>query len=224
MPSFFAALPLSSGEFAWAKLKCVVRIVITFWAWLALFTAAISLVFRIGTPWKVLFATLQNHFGTYHAAAILVLTPLGMFALAAAAATCIVWVNLLGRGRGIFGHATLGVLCALVLISPLLSRHPERISQLVETIPDLLLVLALAKVTALVWLGYLVSGRRLYSVVRVAWICGSWVAAVAGASAICLRGFSHLTDTLAIVCGVIVMMPVLGILGAPLALQLNRCR
>ena len=225
MPSFFAALPSSTGDLAWAKLMCAARGIVILWGFLALAAAALSLVFGIRTPWVALFTSLQQQWGAYQAAAILALAPLCAMTLAVAGGVSFAWVSLLGRGWKITS-ATVTVACCLSVLAPgWLNRHPAALAQLSHAVPAALAVLAAVKIAALVWLTYLVWARGLYCVARLSWIAGCWIAAVTIASAFCLRYFGHhSTGDSTLVCGLIVTAPVLGILGAPLALQLNRCR
>ncbi len=229
MPPFFAALPLSTGDFAWAKLKCAARRIVTLWGWFALFTSALFVVVGLlstkRTPWMAQFASMQHRFGAYHAAAFLVLVPLSLVALTVVAGACIIWVGLLGRGGKHFVPVSMLIGCTLFIAFAALDLHPTWRAPLVHAVPPILRVLAAAKIGLLVWLSYLVWARGHYSNARLASIVGAWVAVVAIASALCmhyLRGQS--TDIVSLLCGLIVALPVLGILAAPLALQLNRCR
>ncbi len=229
MPPFFAALPLSTGDFAWAKLKCAVRRIVTLWGWFALFTSALFVVAGLlstkRAPWVAQFASMQHRFGAYHAAAFLTLALLGLVAVTVVAGACIIWVGLLGRGGKYFVPVSGLIGCTLFIAFAALDLHPAWRAPLVHAVPAVLRVLATVKIGLLVWLSHLVWARGHYSVARLSSIVGAWVAVVAVVSALCLHYLGgRSSDITSLLCDLIVVLPVLGILAAPLALQLNRCR
>jgi len=79
--------------------------------------------------------------------------------------------------------------------------------------------------SALVMLIHRVGSRQLYPWRRIAWISGLWLAAIAAGRALYWRYVPDgIVSTTTVLFGLIVLVPVLGIMAAPMALHWNRCR
>lgn len=226
MPSFFAALPLSSGDFAWAKMRAAARSV-------ALMCAAIGALVALGAAlidgsWPgALAAALRARYGAVEGT-VLFAAAAGMLPLVAIAATMnTVWFALADR-RAIwraFNAVLIAIVFGWLASVQWMQRHPDWPLRAAEALPAILIALAAAKLIALGALTHRVATRRLYPSRRIGVIGGAWLAAVLAGFAVCIR-YVPGTDAHALtaVAAFVVLVPVLGVMGAPLALQLNRVR
>jgi hypothetical protein len=226
MPSFFAALPLSSGDFAWAKMRAAARSV-------ALMCAAIGALVALGAAlvegsWPAAFAAaLRARYGAVEGT-VLFAAVAGALPLVAIAGTMnTVWFALADR-RTVW-QAFNAVLMAIVLgwvpAAQWMQRHPHWPLRAAETLPEIMAALAAVKLVALAVLIHRVGMRRLYPWPRIGLIGSAWLAAIVAACGICVRYVPSAEEhLLTAISALIVLAPVLGIMGAPLALQLNRCR
>ncbi|MEJ1962350.1 MAG: hypothetical protein WDO56_12730 [Gammaproteobacteria bacterium] len=225
MPAFFAALPMSTGDFVWAKFK--VLSVNMGWACvvvLLLCASSVHLGHLLDTPggWA---SSLQQKHGALIGGALLALPPVLMVLLAlssAAASMCMVlpgsgwnWINVTyAIVFGLFGVAA----AEIARRWGVQGGAPALLGIAVR-------VMAIVKLCALASLLYYVGSRRLLSWPRLAGITAFWLLTAAACLA-ALMGyvpdgiFTATTETAI----AILIAPILGIVGAPLALQLNRCR
>jgi len=224
MPSFFAALPLTTGDFAWAKLRLAARA--SFWlvGLIVLFSLPIALLFGQLGLWVVVFDALRAQYGSVEAVLRLTLVPLSLAAFMAACSASVVWTALFGRGWKLMSVVVTLLGSSVFVWAGWRPYHPEWFEWLSASAGALLPWAVVLKVGALAWLAHLVGTRyRHYSRSRVVWIVAIWLVAVVAAWAAAMHLFPHLRAS-TILFTSIVAMPVLGILAAPLALQLNRTR
>jgi hypothetical protein len=225
MPAFFAALPLPTGDFAWAKVKTAARNM----AWLCalVFTAAIAIVLlsNLRDAWAASFALLSHKHGSFEAGVLLASLPLTLALLTITGTANLVWLALIGRfWRLVSSSATLIVIGAL-LLSGWIVRNTDQFMRVISGINTVLPALAAFKLGTLAVLIQRVATLRLYPISRILWISGSWITAIAVMFTLYWRWAQP--DTVNIPTALftlIVLTPVLGILAAPLALQWNRSR
>ena len=223
MPSFFAALPLSTGDFAWAKLRLAARASISLVGLIVLFTIPIAVLFRQLGLWAAAFEALRDQYGSVETVLRMTLVPVSLAGFMAACAANVVWTALFGRGWKLMSVAV-ALLGSGVLVWATWSRfHPEWFAGLTTAARALLPWVAALKIVALAWLAHRVAARGHYGAARVVSIVGVWFGAVLAAWAVGMRLLPNATASTVLFTS-IVAMPVLGILGAPLALQLNRTR
>lgn len=225
MPSFFAALPLSTGDFAWAKMKTAMRSML--WLCVLVFVAAGAIAAIMGTTdsWAAMFETLRNRHGLLAATALIGLIPLSIAIFTLAGTANVVWIALIGRGWRIGVTVVTVVASGALLASGWSSAHPGQLLSIVRTLTDILPLLAAAKLAAVALLVYRVGSMQLYPWPRILFIVCSWIGAVAGLFA--LYWFftpPGLASARVVLFTLILLMPVLGILAAPLALHWNRSR
>jgi hypothetical protein len=234
MPSFFAALPMTTGDFAWAKLAMAARRM----ALLAvcLLAASASLLalaawatsaepWATSAPWHVGFAGLVERHGALEVT-VLAAGGVGAFLTLSGAATAnLVWVGLFGRGWTIASTVLTIVVAGVILAAPWLAANPAALARVNAALPAAFAALAILKVAALVLLAYVVGTRRLYPWVRLGGIALAWTGAVGVCSLVVLRYAPEgMIETRTLLAALVVLLPVLGLVAAPLALQVNRCR
>jgi hypothetical protein len=219
--SFFAALPLRADDFVWAKFKAGLANMIWVIAISLALAVVIAHVSALTDRWEAQYTAWTEAYGTA-VALVRVVLPLAMLVLFMLSLTVsVMWIGLRGRGWTIaFGIINFVVVVGLLASLALSRRYPGLIS---EWLPETLWVVAALKICGLVVLLLRVQSRHLLSRGRVATILGFWsatVAAIFGFCAICLpEGAVGLLPAL---CLGLVLAPVLGTVGAPLAMARNR--
>ncbi|HEX5420897.1 MAG TPA: hypothetical protein VFY39_12930 [Gammaproteobacteria bacterium] len=227
MPSFFAALPLSSGDFAWAKMRAAARSV-------ALMCAIVSMLVALGAglidgTWPAaLAAALRERYGALEGTTLLALAAgaLPLFAISGTMNT--IWIALADR-RAVsytFNALLIAIVLGFMYSVPWMQRHAADMPLRAASVPpEMVGALAALKLIALAVLIHRVAVRRLYPWPRIGLIGGVWLGAIAAMFAVCVRYVpgteEHLLTTIATLVD---LAPVLGVMGAPLALQMNRCR
>lgn len=223
MPAFFAALPLSTGDFAWAKLRTAARSTIAFTVLIVLFLIPLTFAFRQQGLWAAVFDVLRDRHGLLEAVLRVTLAPTVLALFFAACSASVVWTALFGRGWRLMSVAVTVLGCALIMWTTGAQSHPEWVAGFGSVLDVLAPWLAALKIGALVWLARRVASRRHYSTSRIASIVAFWAGAVFVVWGMAMR---LVPDAPAsdVLCTIIIVTPVLGILGAPLALQFNRAR
>jgi hypothetical protein len=219
--SFFAALPLGPDDFVWAKFKAGLANML----WVIVIALAVGVavaqVSGLTDRWSAQYTAWTGQHGAAEAL-LRVVIPLGVLLLFVLSLTLsVTWVGLRGRGWTI----AFGIICFIAVVTMLAAlavsrRHPGLIG---EWMPQILWALAALKICGLAWLILRVRSRRLLSHGRLATILGFWattVVGVVGFCAICLPDGA--VAPLTAVCTGLVLAPVLGIVGAPLAMARNR--
>jgi len=223
MPSFFAALPLSTGDFAWAKLRTAALGTLIFVVLVALFFIPTTLILGQGRLWVALFEVLRDQYGLFEAVLRVTLVPLGLAVFVMASGANLVWTALFGRGWKLVSIGVTVLSGALLMWTTVLRAHPEWQPWMAATLRALVPWLAIIKVGGLAWFVRRVALREHYSVSRIASIISVWTIAVLVSWGFGLRVMPDASASI-LFCTVVVAMPVLGILAAPLALQINRTR
>jgi hypothetical protein len=225
MPSFFAALPLSTGQFAWAKLLTAAKRMSFVAAAVLAAAIAVFLITGMYERWASSFAAFRAARGDLEAGAIVALGAAAFLALTAAGTANFVWIGLLGRKWKLANVVIAAVLVAGVIVPGWVASSPSRVETAVNVVRTWLPVVAGMKVAGLALLIYLVGTRTLYSWQHVALIAAAWLAAVGTCYAAYVRYLPEGVAAAGVVLSTVVLvMPVLGIVGAPLALQWNRSR
>ncbi|HEX7081484.1 MAG TPA: hypothetical protein VF329_10755 [Gammaproteobacteria bacterium] len=220
MPSFFAALPLSSGDFAWAKMRAAARSVALMCAGMTATIVLCGVLIEAAWP-AVLAAGLRERYGPLEGTTLLALAAAALPLVAIAATMNTVWLALSDR-RAVWHGVTSGLV--LIVLGwgfgvTWMQTHPA------VALPSVILTLAAVKLAALAWLIHRVGTRRLYRWSRVGTIGGVWLAAAVAVLSGCVRYVPGAGDHLVTAAAaIVVLLPVLGIMGAPLALHVNRCR
>ena len=222
MPSFFAALPLSTGQFAWLKLRTAARRM-AFIATIVL--AAAVVVFEITGMNERWLAGLRAQHGTFEAAALLAFCAAAFLGLTAVGTANVVWIALIGRSWRLANAGIAIVVIAALLLPAWIIAEPSRLQTAADVGRTLLPIAAAAKLGGLALLIYVVGSRQLYSWPRVGCIAACWLAAVTACFAVYFRYVPESVASFGVFASsVILLLPVLGIFGAPLALHSNRCR
>jgi hypothetical protein len=231
MPSFFAALPMSTGDFAWAKLRAVFATM----AWvcggvLLVCTSAAMLghLVNFSTGWL---ATLRQQHGNFTAGVMLLLPVLALVLLVLTGAANCVCMTLPGRPWSWRSWNWFGVLNAVWLLSlgygaAEIAHHWSKFGGPATMLPVAIRTIAVFKVCELAAVSYYLGTRRLQSWSRLALITAAWLATVGTSLAAAVMWFlpkgSITTPTAA--ATIVILAPVLGMIAAPLALHINRCR
>lgn len=219
--SFFAALPLRADDFVWAKFK--VGLANMLWVIGIALLVAIALAYVSGLTelWGAQYASWIQAYGGVKAFARAFL-PLAVILLFVLSITLsVMWIGLRGRGWTI----AFGVACFLIVVAMLaaLSLNRSRPGVISDWLPETLWGLAALKVVGLTVLILRTRSRHLLSQGRLATILGLWAATVAvivSFCAICLP--EGAVKPLTALCTGLVLAPVLGTVGAPLAMARNR--
>lgn len=223
MPAFFAALPLSTGDFAWAKMKTAARSTFTLVGLFVLYLLPLALLFRQLGLWEAVFELLRDQYGTLETILRLTLIPAVTALFIIAFAANVLWTALFGRGWRIMSVA-LTIPCALLFLwATMAQTHAEWSAALGSVTLTMLPWLAIVKIGALGWLAHRVASHRHYSTSRLVSILAVWGVVVLGVWGLGMRWFPG-AETVRLLCAIIVLTPVLGMLAAPLALQVNRTR
>jgi hypothetical protein len=228
MPSFFAALPMATGDFAWAKLATAARRMALLAVFLLAASASLLALAAWASsfePWRAGFAGVVARHGALEVTA-LAASGVGAFLVLSGAATAnLVWVGLFGRGWRIASIVLTIVVAGVILAAPWLAARPAALARVNAALPTAFAALAILKLAALALLAYVVGARRLYPWVRLGGIALAWTGAVGVCSLVVLRYAPEgLIETRTLLAALVVLLPVLGLVAAPLALQVNRCR
>ena len=231
MPSFFATLPMSTGDFAWAKIRTVFATM----AWccggvllVCVSAAMLGHLVDFSAGW---IAALRQQHGDFTAGVMLLLLALTLTLLVLTGATNALCMTLLGRPWSWRSWNWFGVLNAVWLLSlgcgvAEIARHWGRLGGTPAMLSVALRTIAVLKVCELVALSYYLGTRRLQSWSRLALIAAAWVATVGTSLATAIMWFlpGGSMATLTAAATIIIFAPVLGTVAAPLALHMNRCR
>ena len=222
MPAFFAALPLSTGDFVWAKITTAMTRVL----WLSVITllACGWVVVRAGMLDGSSVALRQVH-GDFIAMTVL-LIPLAACVLFLLAGTAnLMCLSLEGRfwGRTNLIHFSRYLLLAIAAAA--VGRYWAQNHVPPPGLGDAIRILAVAKIAGFALIVYHVGTRGLLSWNRLATIGLFWLATVGSmlATAVWLLPADRLS-LLTGLASLLLAAPVLGTASSPLALQLNRTR
>jgi hypothetical protein len=234
MPSFFAALPMTTGDFAWAKLATAARRMALLAVYLLAASASLLGLAAWGisaepwaasAPWQAGFAGVVERHGALEVTVLAAGGVSAFLALSGAATANLVWVGLFGRGWRIASSVLTIVVAGVILAAPWLAANPAALVRVNAALPTAFAALAILKLAALALLAYVVGARRLYPWVRLGGIALAWTGAVGVCSLVVLRYAPEgLIETRTLLAALVVLLPVLGLVAAPLALQVNRCR
>lgn len=226
MPAFFAALPMSTGDFAWVKITTAVTQMLLLSVGALLICAWIAVRSGMINPsaGPMILALRQEH-GDFTALIMLLIPVISvvLFLLSATANTmCMTLAGRPWNGINAFNSSRY-VLVALATAgaSVYWTRHhvpPPGLS-------NVILLLAIAKIVALALIMFHMGTRGLFSWSRLATIGVFWLATVGSmlTTALWLVPEDRLSLP-TVVALLILAAPVLGTAMAPLALQLNRTR
>lgn len=225
MPAFFAALPMSTGDFVWVKLTSVTKKMLWFsvaavlaCGWIA--SAAGLIDFASGT----VLALRQQH-GNFIAVTLVVMPVIAFILLLLTCTTNVMSFSLGGRAfhwvNGMHFSRYLIIGLGGALVGMYWGEHrvpPPGLSEIVRA-------LAIVKILTLAWLVWRVGELRLLSWRRLATVLAFWLA-TAGTLLTTALVFppNGRISTLTLAALLIVLSPVQGTVSAPLALQLNRAR
>jgi hypothetical protein len=197
VPPFFAALPLATSDFAWAKMRAAVQR--TLWV-----SAGVVLI-------CVLVARVSGF-------ALTALPTIATVLLVLSATASSTSIMLLGRSTVVW--IAFAIICLLPLFALRIVVRPDTF---LAGLPVILPIAAAVKLGALAALIIYVSSRKLLSWGRLAIITGFW-AATAGTVGAWLTSYAPQGFILHALCAGIVIAPVLGAVAAPAALAWNRAR
>lgn len=221
MPAFFAALPLSTGQFAWLKLATAARRMLRVGIVVLVTAAGISALTGTLDSWSAPLGSLRERFGALEAGGVVVLGALVFLLMVAAATANLVWLGLIGRRW----HIVNFVIAITVVVAMVVSASIDDVVTFVAASPTVLPSLAAVKLAVLAGLAYVVGARGLYERNTIARLCACWVGAGIVAFLAYLRYAPEgAFDALAAASTLVIALPILGVLAAPLALQANRCR
>jgi hypothetical protein len=116
------------------------------------------------------------------------------------------------------------VVLGAVVLSGWIGANPQRTMQVADVLARALPFLAAVKIGTLAVLIERVRTAGLYPVQRICCLCGGWILAIACTTVLYLAYAPSATSMFNVLCGLIVFFPILGIVGAPLALHWNRSR
>jgi len=219
--SFLAALPLRADDFVWAKFKVGLANMLWVIGIALLVAIAVAYVSGLTDLWGARYESWIQAYGGMKAFARAFL-PLAVILLFVLSITLsVMWIGLRGRGWTI----AFGVACFLIVVAMLaaLSLNRSRPGVISDWLPETLWGLAALKVVGLGVLILRTRSLHLLSEGRLATILGLWAATVAvivGFCAICLP--EGAVAPLTALCTGLVLAPVLGTVGAPLAMARNR--
>ncbi len=219
MPAYLATLPLSNGDFAWAKMRAATTRMLWVSLWVVLICALITQASGFADSWMAQHAAWRAEYGIAATLALTALTPLAVVLLTLSVTGGIIWLVLSGRSRSLLPW-TFCAFCGLCLLAPHVSQ--EQADKLLHVV---LPTAALLKACGLVGLVYYVGSRRLLSWGRLAVIASFW-AGTAGTVVAWIRWNvpqGPLTPLSGLWIGVLAA-PVLGAVAAPLVLGWNRAR
>jgi hypothetical protein len=221
MPAFFAALPMSTGDFAWAKLGAASRRMTFVAAIVTATIACIAAVTGLRGSLGAMLAVLAERVGTFEASMLAAAGLAAFVALAAAVSANVVWVTLLGRRWKAVNTVIVLLAVAVLPLSVWINTAPNVLAVASAALP----IAAGVKLGGLALLMRRVQSLGLYERSRILAIGAGWTAVVAAGFAAYLRyapdgGIGAVT----VLSGLVVLVPVLGIVAAPLALRANRAR
>jgi hypothetical protein len=222
MPAFFAALPFESGDFAWTKIRGAATSMLWVSAGILLICVAIAWVCGYGGPWSSSFAAWRAQYGVLASVALAALPVVALIMGVLAATASVMWMVLLGRYWNWIFVIACFVFTAVVVTLPILATRPGIGA---NVLPGIANVVAALKVFGLAWLIYYVGSRRLLSWARLGVMAAFWAAAVvASLAAVMWYVPEDAIRPLTALATLIAVVPGLGAIAAPLALQWNRAR
>jgi hypothetical protein len=219
MPPYFAALPLSNGDFAWAKMRAAVERMLWVSAAVITICCIVAEVCGLFDAWLAHHAVWRAEYGLAATVALGALTPIALVMLTLSATASALWIVLTGRLKSLLPWIFC-TLCGLCLLAPVLERD-----NLLALRATVLPITALVKVCGLIALVAYVGARGLWSWARLFIIAGFWMITagtlMAWISWYVPQGAMSPSGALFLA---IVAAPGLGAVAAPVALGWNRAR
>jgi hypothetical protein len=218
MPAYFATLPFSSGDFAWAKMRTAAARMLWISAWIVLVAALVAEISGYARAWMAQHSAWRAEYGLPATLGLAAVPPLALVMLTLSATTSFMWVILVGRSKEL--TITILTLCWLCVLA---ARFKDQ--QIIAFLSVFVPVAAGVKVCALITLLFHVGSRRVLSWSRLIALTGFW-AATAGALIAWLWWYAphSLFTAMRSVCTGLLVAPILGAVAAPLALARNRAR
>lgn len=218
MPPYFAALPVTAGDFSWTKMRAATERTLLLSAGVLLICAILAQIFGLAGAWMTRHTDWRTAYGLTATLALGALPYVSLVLWVLSAAASAIWVAL--AGRAVYLACLFGC-SAVVGFGPMLWPHLAGAGVVTITLP----IAAALKLIGLAALILYVGSRRLLSWSRLAVIASVWV--VTGASL--MASFSWyppagLGGSLNALCISIILAPVLGAVAAPIALTFNRVR
>jgi hypothetical protein len=218
MPAYFATLPFSSGDFAWAKIRSAAARMLWVSAWIVLLAAIVAEVSGYAQAWMAQHTAWRAEYGLAATVGLAAVPPLALVMLTLSATTNFMWLILLGRSKE-FSIMVLSV-CWLCVLA---ARFDDQ--QIIAFLSVFIPFAAGVKVCILIALLSHVGSRRVLSWPRLIAITGFW-ATTAGTLVAWLWWYApqSLFTPMRSLWTSILIAPVLGTVAAPLALARNRAR
>lgn len=219
MPAYLAALPLSSGDFAWAKLRMATTRMLWVSVGVVLICVLIARFSGSADAWVDQHAAWRAEHGMAATLGLAALTPIAMVMLTMSATGSIIWTVLTRHSKTLLPWTFCGI-CGLCLLAPRLNNEG------VDTLLHVILPTAAAvKVCGLITLVYYVGSRRALSWARLTAITGFWLGTACTVVAwISWNAPQSPITPLSGLCIGILAAPVLGAVATPLVLGWNRAR
>ena len=221
---FLALRPLTDVEFILAKLRMAVRS--TLLAWTIVLTA-VFLCLGLTGKWRDLAGSqlLQTH-GALEVCGGLAAGLAGLMALTWLRLVANLWLGLTGRRwiTGVFGGVVFGALVALALLVHWVSERPERLAALRTALPYVAAGAVLLKLLLAGWLTRALLRRGIVRLRTLALAAVAWASVAVGAVVLLRLVSPDWPSYLALVLGVMLVLPLNRFAAAPLALELNRHR
>lgn len=212
MPSYFAALPFTTGNFAWTKMRAAVQRMLWPSAGVLLMCAIVAQVSGFTDAWMARHAQWRIEYGLTVTLALGALPYVSLVMWVLSATASVMWISFAGR-RAVWGCVFAGI---TIMLGNLLWSPRAVMSLLAVALP----VAAALKLMGLAALILYVGSRGLLSWSRLAVITSFWAATV-GTLVACFTWYAPEGQ---IGMLAIVLAPVLGAVAAPVALTLNRVR
>jgi len=218
MPTYFATLPFSSGDFAWAKMRSAAARMLWVSAWIVLLAALVAEISGYARAWMAQHSAWRAEYGLPGTLGLAAVPPLALVMLTLSAATSFMWVILIGRSK----ELTIPIL-TICWLCVLAARFKDQ--QIIAFLSVFVPVAAGVKVCALITLIFHVGSRGVLSWSRLIALTGFWAATVAMLITWLWWYAPHsLFTAMQSVCTGLLVAPILGAVAAPLALARNRAR
>jgi hypothetical protein len=221
MPPYFAALPMTTGDFAWAKMRAATQRMLWVSVAVVLVCAAVAKISGFSDAWMIRHAAWRHEYGLAGTLALAALPSVSSVLLVLSATASIMWITLLGRSRAIVRSIQVAGGFLLLLMLAMVQWR----GVLAHVLPVMIPVVAVVKLGALAALLLYVGSRRILSWGRLAAITLFWAVTSSTVAAWLMwyspEGRIGLPMALS---SAIAVAPVLGAVAAPAALAWNRVR
>lgn len=221
MPPYFAALPLTTGDFAWAKMRAATQRMLLLSAGVLLICAIVAQVSGLTDSWLAGHAQWRAEYGLRVTLALGVLPYVSGVMWMLSATASVMCVYLAGRRSVVFACGFAGA--ALLVLCSMLG-HGAGAGLITEILP----IVAVLKLLSVAALTVYVGSRRILKWSRLVAITSLWAATVGTLAAYFSwylpagpEGHDGWLSGLSLA---ILLAPVLGAVAAPVALTFNRVR